>query len=582
MKRFYLLFYFLSIISVLSAQDLIENTQKGISPLTPKFYKNDNIFDQKLLKKSDKDVKKIEGLFSIDRNKSAALKNVIANVVKIDVNEKQLQLLVKEKPELISIDVPVDDQHSFALTLVKTKAITETFTINNASGEELGPIKEMGVHYHGIVEGNRFSFASVSIHDDEFHAVIGDEYGNYNFHRIGTNKNLLYNDRNVKKRKTFTCGNENDEPSPLILERIRNLYNENGTTKTQKSLKVRDRVEMLIEVDNDIVDSLGGNVPDVFQYVINLFRNASDIYERDGISLRLNNLIVWENSDGQDPFDSDEISTISDLNDALHAWASNVRDYDFPADMAHYIRASSPSGGWGLGIGGFCDKNELPDIVDADILDFTTSHCVSSGMANVGYTETDIHDAIETGNFVTPSFTLFLFAHETGHVLGSFHTHGCYWGSNNNNQIDDCGNIFVSNQGNTPEGNACFDPTNTIIPSTGGTIMSYCPLIATGANLVNGFGTEPGALIRSTLNASDCFDSIEESCPEVEVLESTIGSTFVPLVYKAEDDLIIYDGNILVSQFPVTLTAGDETIIYGNFTCPDGAGFTITTTGCSN
>lgn len=583
MKKFYLLIYFLSFLSVINAQDLIENTQNGIDPTTPKFYNDDNVFDQKLREKSGKEVKKLSNLFSVDQNKSAALKNAIENVIKLDIDEKQLQLLVKERPDLISIDVPVDDKNTFTLSLIKAKSITETFTMNNASGDDLGPIKEIGVHYHGIIEGNRLSFASVSIHNDEFHAVLGDEYGNYNFHKIGKNKNLLYNDRNVKKQKSFTCGNENEEPSPIVLERIRNLYDEQGKLKTEKSLKVRDRIEVLVEVDNDIVDNFGGSVSAVFQHVINIFRNSADIYERDGVSIRLNNLIVWEDGDGADPFQNGSISDSDDLYDAMHDWASNVRDYDFPADVAHYIRRSSPSSGWGHGIGGICDKNELADIIDFDILDFETSHCVSSGIAASGYSETDIHDAIESGVFTSPTWTLNVFTHELGHVFGSPHTHGCYWGANNNNRIDDCGNVTANNAGNTPEGNPCWNSNNPILPANGGTIMSYCHQIATtDMNLVNSFGSEPGALIRSTLNGSGCFDSLEEPCPEIEVLESSIGSSIFSLTYDAEDDLIVYDADIIVTPFPITLTAGNETVIHGNFTCPTGAGFTITTTGCTN
>ena len=112
-------------------------------------------------------------------------------------------------------------------------------------------------------------------------------------------------------------------------------------------------------------------------------------------------------------------------------------------------------------------------------------------------------------------------AHEIGHNLGSRHTHRCVW-NGNNTQIDDCGNVWAEEEGDTPEGDACYDTNNPILPGNGGTIMSYCHLVSgLGVNFNEGFGLQPGDRIRTVL--SDCSECsvnppANDLCAEAELL----------------------------------------------------------------
>src|SRR4029079_15718221 len=57
--------------------------------------------------------------------------------------------------------------------------------------------------------------------------------------------------------------------------------------------------------------------------------------------------------------------------------------------------------------------------------------------------------------FPTYSWNVEVCTHEMGHNMGSSHTHACVW-NGNNTQIDDCGNQWAANNGQTPEGAACY------------------------------------------------------------------------------------------------------------------------------
>ena len=105
-------------------------------------------------------------------------------------------------------------------------------------------------------------------------------------------------------------------------------------------------------------------------------------------------------------------------------------------------------------------------------------------------------------------------AHEMGHNFGSSHTHDCVWGPNNNQQIDDCGSLVLG-------GGSCYNPSAPIVPSGGGTIMSYCHLNSVGIDFTKGFGTEPGNLIRQEHSTCMCDNS---SCTQASVL--TMSGTY--------------------------------------------------------
>jgi hypothetical protein len=81
--------------------------------------------------------------------------------------------------------------------------------------------------------------------------------------------------------------------------------------------------------------------------------------------------------------------------------------------------------------------------------------------------------------------------HELGHLWGSRHTHACVW-NGNNTAIDGC-------SGST-EG-SCSLPG---YPSQGGTIMSYCHLQSVGINFNEGFGPQPGNVIRNSVANASC------------------------------------------------------------------------------
>ncbi len=139
--------------------------------------------------------------------------------------------------------------------------------------------------------------------------------------------------------------------------------------------------------------------------------------------------------------------------------------------------------------------------------------------------------------------------HEIGHNLGSPHTHACNW-NGDNTAIDGCGPASGNNEG-------CDGPLPT---ETGGTIMSYCHLVSSvGINFANGFGPQPGALIRATVNSKECLGT---DC--VASCESTITGLTLSNVTTNSATATIVDN--VATSWKYKLSKMDGTVIFSGTT----------------
>ena len=89
-------------------------------------------------------------------------------------------------------------------------------------------------------------------------------------------------------------------------------------------------------------------------------------------------------------------------------------------------------------------------------------------------------------------------AHELGHILGSQHTHACVW-NGNSTALDGCAGVT--------EGGCALPP----LPPNGGSIMSYCHNTSVGTKFGNGFGEQPGNVIRNRIAPATCL----QTCPPI-------------------------------------------------------------------
>ena len=398
-------------------------------------------------------------ILNIDNLRSTIIDNSkLSKYTLLDLDFDNLKALRTSSPDALSFSIPLASQASIELELVKVEIFADDYTMIEEPSGKLINI-DRGTHYRGIISGKENSLVSISIYQDEIAGFISDDKldGNYVLGRLQDNtakiqQHVFYLDTDLKFETGITCDTQDEgkEYEPQDLEDVNN------------GRALSDCVRLLLEVDFNMYQTLGSSTSAANNYINSLFNGQSTLYAGENINTVLSQSIVWSSSS---PYSGSSAGAM------LGTFQANRNSFN--ADFANLL-TNINFGGIAATINGVCasENNRM---------------CVS-GVLN------------QIATVPTYSFDMEITAHEYGHLFGSFHTHGCYW-NGNNTQIDDCASVI----GNT-EGAACYDPNNPILPSNGGTIMSYCYAVSgVGVNFSNGFGTQPGNAIRNAVSGGSCL-----------------------------------------------------------------------------
>jgi len=295
-------------------------------------------------------------------------------------------------------------------------------------------------HYKGVVAGASGSMAAITFTPNKISVMIGDAYGNYLLNKTldFEGSYVLYNDKKLNKREGLSCGLEDGDFGGLAKP-----LNPNNV-QSQERISGDRCVNVYFECDYSTFKRYNSSVNDVIFKIEATFNQVKQIYQEEEIELQIADIKVFTEPDPEE----DEVNS----GKLLDLKAKRLRN-NFEGNIAHIVTAKN------IGDGGLADPNGI--------------HSISA----IGFLS-------EESPFEDYSRDVYLVAHEIGHNLGSAHTHACVWGNNGNEALDNCW---------TTEGSCNPGPT----PNNGGTIMSYCMTITDiGVNFANGFGQQPGDVIR--------------------------------------------------------------------------------------
>lgn len=357
-----------------------------------------------------------------------------------------LQELREKAPEQLVLSIPSATKSSMELELTQTNLFSSSFSIHKSSSP-LPVETDLGIHYHGKLQGNENSTVAISVFNDQVIGLISSNAGNLVIGKLGNSMNaaqhIIYDDKEILSELGFSCDTPDDGKG----------YTAEELADASEEKLVDNCVNLYFEVDHDIFLNKGGIDPTT-EFVIGMYNQVAIIYLNEEIQTAISEIFIW---DTPSPYSSGSSGVMLSQFQSFRT--------DFNGDLGQLLSYQA-SGGVAAGFNGICNSNRAQSLSFSSI--------------NTTYSD-----------FPTFSWNIMVISHEFGHIWGSRHTHACVW-NGNNTAIDGCAGFT--------EG-GCPVPD---IPVGGGTIMSYCHLNA-GINFNLGFGLQPGNVIRNRTENGNCL-----------------------------------------------------------------------------
>lgn len=354
--------------------------------------------------------------------------------------------------EFIELAIPYNGR-AINVQLYRVNIYAEGFHAD--TDKRVNAIIEKGVHYRGIVKGDPKSVAAFSFFKDGFSGIVSDaEVNNLVVAKLKTPGNttdyIIYSDDNLLVTPSLKCSTEDPTHVPAP-----------STQRDGQDIMSTRCVTMYFEIDHDLYLDNNSSVADTNNWMAAAFNQVQTLFANDGITVALKSTFVWTT---QDPYFGET--------SADYLMQFNQMRPVFDGDLGQLVGIDAGGlGGVAVNIAGSCTDY------------------------NFSYSDVDPWFS------AVPAFswTIQVITHELGHLMGSPHTHGCYW-NNNNTAIDGCGSSAGYVEGNCAQGPIPFVQK--------GTIMSYCHLVdGVGIKFANGFGLQPRNRILNHVNSSTCLST---------------------------------------------------------------------------
>ena len=384
--------------------------------------------------------------------------------------------LIRKNTTAISLVVPGINGGTYTIDLAQYNPLSNDFRVNAKAGDVETPFNYTpGKYYSGVVNGIPGSVAAFSFFKNEVYgifsipglgnlvlvpnAMVGASY-DYNQHYI------LYNDFDLKiKDQAPKCSTDKLNTDNLDIT----TFNKTTTTLNNNVYMSCKEVNVMELGDYAYFVTKGSLMATAVNYLTALFNNQAVIYRNESVIINLKYLQINTASDVYQTLPNSSTAFLNAFGDDIQNTYKTVRGCNV-ALLATTRYGSMGGVAW---LQAMCANYSAG------------SHYDGTGITNI--------DNGGVAAFPTYSWNVEVLTHEMGHIVGSSHTHACLWNPpyTGSTAIDGC---------YTLEG-SCATPVPALPPG-GGTIMSYCHLTAVGINFSNGFGPQPGTVIRDYISST--------------------------------------------------------------------------------
>lgn len=404
----------------------------------------------------------------------ATLQNTLTSQQLLILDRKTSRELFQKKPLGVSLMIPYKDS-SFTLELIKEDISMGGLNAGKLTGRGNREKTNLAaaLHYRGYIKNKLVSIASLSVFENgELMCLFSDYTANYNLGKINGGNYILFNAADMIEKPGYGCGTDETPAGDMA-----------PTTKSNQEIintplgvaTICNKVRIYWEVNYKLYNlRFANNYTNTINYLSGLFNQVAVMFLNEGIVAELSEMNVWTTPD---TFTT--TSSATGLAAIRNKW--NTLANSFNGDLCMLIDGGT------LNNGGRA---------------YLLTNTICNRYAAYGYS--NVRGTFN--NVPVYSWDVEVVTHETGHQLGSRHTHWCGWNTGDGGTcgaIDDC---------TTPETtSACSSCSATTVTNPGapsgftGTVMSYCHLRSgIGINLANGFGPLPGSVIRNNVSISPC------------------------------------------------------------------------------
>ena len=410
----------------------------------------------------------------------SALKNQINGVVSrasnLAVDKDVARSAFEKRPEAITLPIPYLNQHTYTLELAKELINTGAFSFgtieNNHTRTKVST--DQGLHYRGYVNGDSTSLACISMFaNGDVMGLFANTEGNFIIGKVGnTDTNyIVYNTKDLLVSRGFRCAASETYP-PGIKE-----ISGNKTFPLTQDIPpvLCQKLKLYWEGDYQLYSyNFASNLTNTKNYLTGLFNMVATMYQNEGITVELSESYVWTTADSYR-----NTSSSAGLTDFQSRW--NAMGDSYNGDLAHLVAGGTTNnGGVAYLLPAICGDRDY-----------------TYGYSNVWG---------EYNTVPVFSWDVEVLTHETGHNLGSNHTHWCGWNTGPGSTCGAIDNCYTLETGGGCNTCPVITDTAALPQDWQGTVMSYCHLTnSIGINLANGFGPLPQAVIRNTVSTSSCI-----------------------------------------------------------------------------
>lgn len=396
------------------------------------------------------------------------LKALDQEIFRLTINKEVYHSLKKSNNTTFTITTDLPGLQEANIQLTESKLLDKDFKIVSMTLDGPATVHfKKSRFYQGYIKGQKKSMVSLMFGENSIKGVLSWEGKNWNLtpDKI-LNKYLLISDHNKSPENFHLC-----DASQLQFSETSSF----PQTIAKSSNSMLSNVDLYIECDYKMYTDFDSSIDSTVNFTLGLLNVVNTLYNGAGINLNLTELKVWT---VLDPYDANAAKSAKGI---LNSFKCHL-DGNYNGRLAHLISTVSKFGG----------------IANLRInCPFNKPLYAFSGIYKYYSPDLNIF-----------SWAVNVLAHEIGHNLSAHHTNACVW-NGNNSQIDDCANVFKTENNDDSncdgiidnlaeaEGSDCFDVDNPILPNKG-TIMSYCFIVSGGTvDLSQGFHPQVAARMKS-------------------------------------------------------------------------------------